>query len=283
MVTYLVMKNNLKRIFATKFTYLVMLLLPVAISFVSIVSSSLANSDIRVGVICDAEEYREISDSFLTYPTIRCEMAKSASKHTDLILGKYQYLIDMTEKSKGTTKNDIKESLSAIIAAAKQEGKVEGLPLTDRTFALLLTAYMMIVSIYATTMIRDKKDKTMERFCFAGFTKISYSLGYMASTALVVLCQLSMAVVMLAVFDRSFSVSFERAVEMILFMAAVASVFGVGVASFLKSELSANITASSIVVILSLLGGTFVSIEQMPELLQCVSVISPIRWLQLLP
>lgn len=285
MATYLVMKNNIKRTFATKFTYLVMLLIPIAISFASIVSGSLSNSDIRVGVICNAEEFKEVSEAFSTYPEIRCEMEESESRHADLITGKYQYLVDMTEKSKNETTNDTKESISAIMAVAQEshEGNEEGLSKSDRTFALLLTSYMMIASIYAATIIKDKKNKTLERFCFAGFTKASYSLGYMASIALIMICQLSVAVLMITLLDHGFCVSFEKSAEMILFMAGVASVFGVGVASFFKSELSANITASSIVVILSLLGGTFVSIEQMPELLKCVSIISPIRWLQLLP
>ena len=281
MEIYLVMKNNLKRVFATKFTYMVMILIPVAISFISILSDSISNSDIRVGVIGDAEEFEEITDCFLRYPSIRCERAKADTRHTDMITGKYQYLIDMTEGSK----NSIKESMQAIITAEKQKQgeRLDGIPKTERKFALLLTAYMMIASMYASVMIRDKKNGTMERFCFAGFKKNTYHLGFFASTGLVMLCQLSVAVFILVVFDRSFSVSFGRAVEMILFMAAVASAFGVGVASVLKSELSANITASSTVAILSLLGGTFVPIGQMPEFLKFISIISPIRWLQLLP
>lgn len=284
MVTYLVMKNNLKRTFLTRFTYIVMLFIPIVISFVSIVAGSFSDSDIRVGVIGDAAEYKEISDAFDAYPMIHYERAKKASKHTDLITGKYQYLIDLTGKSNDAVADHAKASLSAVLAAAEQgqKSRAEGLTQTERTLALLFTAYLIIASIYATTMIRDKKNGTMERFCFAGFHKNAYCLGYIASTALVMLCQLSLAVIILTVFDQNFSISVAGAVEQVLFMAAVASIFGVGVASFLKSELSANITASSIVVILSLLGGTFVSVEQMPRFLQCVSVISPIRWLQFL-
>ena len=309
MATYLVMKNNLKRTFANKFTYLVMLLVPIAISFAGIVSGSFSNADIRVGVIGNTKELTEVSEAFSVYPTVHVEIAKQESMHTDLITGTYQYLIDMTANNHDTVQNDtvqndtvqndtvqndavqndavqtnVEESISTIIAAVqqKQESKASEISQTDRTFALLLTAYMIIASIYATTMIQDKKNKTMERFCFAGFTKTSYSIGYMASTALIICCQLISAVVILAVFNHGFVVSLEKAVEIVLFMTAVASIFGVGIASFLKSELSANITASSIVVILSLLGGTFVSISQMPEILKCISVISPIRWLQLL-
>ena len=284
MVTYLVMKNNLKRTFLTRFTYIVMLFIPIVISFVSIVAGSFSDSDIRVGVIGDAAEYKEISDAFDAYPMIHYERAKEASKHTDLITGKYQYLIDLTGKSNDAVTDHAKASLSAIVAAAEQgqKSRAEGLTQTERTLALLFTAYLIIASVYATTMIRDKKNGTMERFCFAGFHKNAYCLGYIASTTLVMLCQLSLAVIILTVFDQNFSISVAGAVEQVLFMAAVASIFGVGVASFLKSELSANITASSIVVILSLLGGTFVSVEQMPRFLQCVSVISPIRWLQFL-
>jgi ABC-2 type transporter len=281
MAIYLIMKSNLKRVFATKFTYMVMILIPVAISFISILSDSISNPKIRVGVIGNAEEFAEITDFFLMYPSIYCETAEAETMHTDVITGKYQYLIDMTADNK----NSIKESLLAIITAENQTqgSRTVGMAQTDRKFALLLTAYMMIASMYAAIMIRDKKNGTMERFCVAGFKNHTYHLGFFISTGLVMLCQLSLAVLIFALFDRSFSVSFGRALEMIVFMAAVASAFGVGVASILKSELHANITASSTVAILSLLGGTFVPIGQMPELFKFISIISPIRWLQLLP
>ena len=281
MAIYLIMKNNLKRVFATKFTYMVMILIPVAISFISILSDSISNPKIRVGVIGNAEEFAEITDFFLLYPSIYCETAEAETMHTDVITGKYQYLIDMTADNK----NSIKESLLAIITAENQTqgSRTVGMAQTDRKFALLLTAYMMIASMYAAIMIRDKKNGTIERFCVAGFKNHTYHLGFFISTGLVMLCQLSLAVLIFALFDRSFSVSFGRAVEMIVFMATVASAFGVSVASILKSELHANIMASSTVAILSLLGGTFVPIGQMPELFKLISIISPIRWLQLLP
>lgn len=281
MAIYLIMKNNFNRVFATKFTYMVMILIPVAISFISILSDSISNPKIRVGVIGNAEALVEITDYFLLYPSIYCETAETDTRHTDIITGKYQYLIDMTADST----NSIEESILAIITAEKQkqESRSVGMAQTDRKFALLLTAYMMIASMYAAIMIRDKKNGTMERFCVAGFKNHTYHLGFFLSTGLVMLCQLSLAVLIFSLFDRSFSVSFVRAIEMIIFMAAVASAFGVGIASILKSELRANITASSIVAILSLFGGTFIPIEQMPELFKFISIISPIRWLQLLP
>lgn len=285
MAIYLVMKNNLKRTFATRYTYVVMILIPVVISFLGTISNSFTGSSIRVGVISNAKEFGEVEGVLSVHSRIECEMADKDSKHTDLITGKYQYLIDVTGKGMDAASPDIKERISTIIAEAKQknESEVDGLSQTERILALLLTAYMMIATIYATTMIRDKKNQTIERFCIAGFTKNAYGHGYMASTALIILCQLSLAVFILAVFNRSFDVTLVSAVKTILFMTVVASVFGVSVASLLKSELNANISASSIVIILSLLGGTFVSIDQMPELLQRISVISPIRWLQLLP
>jgi len=80
MAIYLIMKNNLKRVFATKFTYMVMILIPVAISFISILSDSISNPKIRVGVIGNAEEFAEITDFFLMYPSIYCETAEAETR-----------------------------------------------------------------------------------------------------------------------------------------------------------------------------------------------------------
>ena len=280
MATYLVMKNNLRRVFTIKFTYLVMVLIPVAVSFISVASNAASSADIRVGIICEEDEFEEIAENLGSYMGIQCERADASTKHTDVITGKYQYLIDAKED----TESEVMDAIGEIVNISRMK-ETDGLKSntgTERKFALLLTAYMMIASLYASRMIRDKKIGTVERYCLAGYKKSKYSFGYMASTGIVILCQLSLAVGIMSIWDKSFIVSAGEAVEMILFMAVVASAFGVVVASILKSELHANILASSTIAILSLLGGTFVPVEQMPEALQFLSVISPIRWLQMI-
>ena len=98
MAIYLVMKNNLKRTFATRYTYVVMILIPVVISFLGTISNSFTGSSIRVGVISNAKEFGEVEGVLSVHSRIECEMADKDSKHTDLITGKYQYLIDVTGK-----------------------------------------------------------------------------------------------------------------------------------------------------------------------------------------
>ncbi len=62
-------------------------------------------------------------------------------------------------------------------------------------------------------------------------------------------------------------------------ISSIATVYGVFQAFICKREMTANIMASSCAMILSILGGTFVPTEQMPHMLQLLSVISPVTWI----
>lgn len=279
MATYLVMKNNLKRIFTTKFTYLIMLFTPVAVSFIGASSGALSNKDIQVGILCEKEEFHSMTDHLGSYEGIQYEWADAKTKHTDMITGKYQYLID----GKIETKKDAKNPMAEISRTSRYQGKEESKSDTgtEQKSALLLTAYMMIAALYASRMIRDQNNGMVERYCMAGYAKIKYYGGYMASTWIVIIGQIFFSIGIMRLFDRGYTISAVQAAGGVVFMATVASAFGVLIAAILKSELHANILASSTIAILSLLGGTFVPVAQMPEALQILSILSPIRWLHL--
>ncbi|QHQ60931.1 ABC transporter permease [Anaerocolumna sedimenticola] len=62
------------------------------------------------------------------------------------------------------------------------------------------------------------------------------------------------------------------------FIAVVACLYAAFLCGVIKNDMNANISASGLAVILSLLGGTFVAVENMPKVFQIMSFASPIRW-----
>lgn len=58
----------------------------------------------------------------------------------------------------------------------------------------------------------------------------------------------------------------------------MATSFGTFVSSLFNREMHANLFSTCISLVLSLIGGSFISVEKMPEMLQKISIISPVRW-----
>lgn len=64
-----------------------------------------------------------------------------------------------------------------------------------------------------------------------------------------------------------------------ILMLGISSSFGTFISIISKSDMKANIVASSAAIFFSLLGGTFVPYEQMPGIIKGISIFSPVRWL----
>ena len=275
MEIYLVMKNNLKRNFLKKTTYIIMLLLPVVISVIGITVNGISQSTIRVGIIADEALFHEVEARLEKFENIEYERADARTIHTDKIMNKYQFVLNYVEESDSeSTLNELEN-----LAANGQVKTVYRLLDTQRTVAMLMSVYMIIATVYATKIIGDKKDGTFQRFAYSGNGRTRYALGYVFSTGIIVLVQITVAFIILKVFDKNFSLPLLKSAEIISAITIITTVYGVTIAFLSKKDMNANIFASSIVVLLSLIGGILVSISEMPYFLQMVSLISPIRWI----
>ena len=67
--------------------------------------------------------------------------------------------------------------------------------------------------------------------------------------------------------------------KLFAFILVVSNLYGIVVTRISKSEMMAGILGSSGAALFSLLGGTFVAVEQMPHFLQLMSYASPMSWL----
>jgi len=275
MEIYLVMKNNLKRNFFKKSTYIIMFLLPVMIAVIGMITSGISQSSIRVGIIADDVVFRDVQVRLDKYENIDYELADARTIHTDRIMNKYHFVLNYLDKS------DSEGILNEIenLAASGLDKNANKLSQTQRMVSMLMTVYMIIAAVYATKIISDKNNGTFQRFAYSGNSRKKYALGYVISTGLIVLVQITVAFVILKVFDKEFALTMFKSAEIIAIITMITTVYGVTIAFLSKKDMNANICASSIAVILSLLGGTFVSVSEMPSFLQILSIINPIRWI----
>jgi len=275
MEIYLVMKNNIKRNFLNKSTYIIIFLLPVIIAVIGMAISGISQSSIRIGIIANDAVFHDVQVRLDKYENIEYERADARSIYTEMIMNKYHFVLNYLNESDGnSTLNEIEN-----LAASGLEKNINKLSDTQRTVAMLMTVYLIIAAVYATKIIKDKKDGTFQRFAYSGNSIKKYALGYVFSTGFIVLIQITVAFLILKVFDKQFSLTILKSAEIIAAITMITTVYGVTIAFLSKKDMNANICASSIAVILSLIGGTFVSLSEMPSFLQTLSMINPIRWI----
>ncbi len=262
----LVMKNNLKRVFANKYTYLLMILIPLLLSLSGFAGSNIQVKTIRVGVL---NPTKDMTEQLVGCNQVKYEIADEKAAKTDLIMGKYQYLLD------GKRQSEAEDILAEIMG---QQDVVLGLSATSRFIAMLLTAYFVIATVYASKYIQDKEQGMLLRTQAAGVKKGTYLFGYALSTEIIVVIQIAIAMVCFSFVSKEFHMEIGKMMVIVLIISILVTIYATLHVLFCKREMTANIMASSIAVVLSILGGTFVAVEQMPHILQILSVFSPIQW-----
>ncbi|MFA9377433.1 MAG: ABC transporter permease [Lachnotalea sp.] len=276
MASYLVMKNNLNRILAKKSTYLIMLFIPVLLILIGSVSVRTGVGKLRIGIVGDQSFLEKVQMNFIENDRISFKLADNRSIHTDQIMGKYHFVL--LENSTDIEQKEILRKIKQEITKENLFG-TNDLSATHRMVSMLLTVYMTIATIYGMKYIQDKKEGALERFIVSGRKKSSYMIGCFLSNFIITGLQVFVILTFWSIFDQNFSSPFIALLQIFIFILGVSNVYGIIITLLSKSELMAGILGSSIAIILSILGGTFVAIDNMPVVLQQISIISPMRWL----
>lgn len=261
LAAYLVMKNNLRRCFQNRITYLLILIIPILISIVGMISINIATEKVKIGI--EGAVPKEIHEK-----AIFVEINKETI-NTDYITGKYDYIL----------KGDKAEDTKNIQMLIDKKEKKSGLTGEKQLIAMLITAYLVIATLYASKQIGDQLNKTLERFCYAGNKKVSYILGSFLSTGIIVFFEVMTALLLFYFMVPNFTYSFIEIIGLGVKITAITSLFAAILSNLVHSEISANMIAAFFAVFSSIIGGTFIAVEAMPKLLQMLSIISPIRWL----
>lgn len=298
MGTFLVMKNNFKRSFRHKLLFLATFLLPVVLCML-LGMIEFGKTSLRVGILegetnpSNTFEKEELYEILEQSEGIRYSAADEASINTDLIMGKFQLILDyrgsniVNQFQLLSNQPDNKKVLlqtvfrEAIInkEAIRLEGlKENGLSVTERSTAALLTMFLVFSVVHAAAIIGDKNNGTMIRYQYARKNSSGYLMGYALYTFLITLIQMLMCIAALLLLQKNFILTWREAVILSILITVISTIYAVIICAISKSEVQANIVASSIAALLSLLGGTFVAVEAMPGLLRWISFASPIRW-----
>ncbi len=292
---YLVTKNNLKRSYNEHILFIFILILPIILILLGSFINQMSSPKIRVGVLVkeDTSLYTGISSLFNQSKGIQYNFANPGSVHTDLITEKYHVVFDYSESEEikdfkmiyyynsvdEETKNQLKASIANGIPINLGQEQKESITRTQRMVAFLLTLLMITSTFNASNLIKDRNIGTLTRYCYAPKTVSSYIGGNVCYNVLLGTFQIGFSLFFMKLFQIPFGLSIKYALIIGVFIVCVATAFGTFITVISRSEMKANITASSITVLFSIIGGTFVSVEHMPNLLKMISIVSPIRWI----
>lgn len=272
MVSYLVMKNNIKRLFQKKSTYLLMVLIPVVLIFTGSLSVRMEDKQFRVGILGSNAYVISMAEQLEGMENVQYEVADEKTINTDQIMGKYHIILDENKGDSGLTK------LEKVSKKGTNKEMVL-LSARQRMASMLLTIYMIVATLYGMKFLQDKREGVVERVMFSGGTRCSYLMGCFLSSTIVTGIQLVIILPGWSLFDHNFTFSTVEIVQLFLFTLMISNLYGILISMISKSEMMAGILGSSVAAVCSILGGTFVAIDKMPEIVQYLSVLSPIRWL----
>jgi len=162
-------------------------------------------------------------------------------------------------------------SIVLLIAGACQDTK-------QTSVGMLLMTEMMAAVMYAVIYLRDQKDGVVTRCKSCGVRIREYKYGIAASTAVLIGLQTLLILVLYQMVQTQFRMTMSEVILCCMEITLVSITFAMLIVTLLKKEMHAQLIASTLILFFMLIGGMFVPMEIMPEIIQKMSVLSLIRW-----
>jgi len=287
----IVFKNNFKRGLHKKTAFFISLLLPIVVVMLGIVANYANNSVANIGVVYSGENVKAktVMQALNDTPGIEARLATPDMINTDIILGKYTVVVEFAQDS--FTLSSVKDENTLLNIGHLIENYIENptpvnadflqehnLSIAQRISAFILLFLMITATITASLMIKDKNNGTFKRFLYSSQNAVTYVLGNITYNFVITYFQFFVSVSLTELLGINIGISYLNFLVIGIWVAALATAFGTCMASFFNNKMYSNLLSTCIVLILSLIGGTFIPFHKMPTGLQYISVISPWRW-----
>ncbi|HGM3921666.1 TPA: ABC transporter permease, partial [Clostridioides difficile] len=148
----------------------------------------------------------------------------------------------------------------------------------QRIIAFIVLFLMITSTVTASMIIKDKNSGTFTRVLYSPQNIRGYVLGNMLYNFTITYFQYIVSISIIKLFNIDIGMDYIDLILMGVWISALATSFGTFVSSLFNKEMHANLFSTCISLILSLIGGSFISVEKMPTMLQKISIISPTQW-----
>lgn len=288
MNSFRIVLYNFKRSFNRKVGFLVNLIIPIVVVILGIFANNASQPSFLIGVI-NSEQSSNIVDTLSNTSGVTIGEANPDTVKIDLITGKFSAIVSFTnsdyelfsikdEKTNEDLKKIINHYKTTTTPVSIEQIIGVEMSIAERTIAFIVLFLMVTSTVSASLMIKDKRMGTLKRYNYSPQNPISYIIGNFIYNYSITCFQFFIAISFLYVLRIELGISYENLVLTGIWLCAIATAFGTFFASIFQKEMYANLFATFTALILSLIGGTFIAFDNMPTMLQNISVISPLRW-----
>ncbi|WP_234122022.1 ABC transporter permease [Clostridium hydrogenum] len=291
----LIIKNNFKRETKNKLKFVLYIMIPTVAIVLTIISNSFMKPSYTFGIIGNVNSKGNVRIIKLLKNTkdIKVENADKKSIQTDLIMGKYAAILDFKGQSKVvySEKNSIylaSKKLLNYYSTSNQPIKLQKfsnelfknqMSTAERIMGFIIMCLFITTTMTAVIMIRDKENGILTRIRYSTNKISKYILGNLIYNYIITYTQLLASAAVIRIFNINIGITITNFLLISLLLTFISTAFGTFMAAAFKTELKASITASSLALLTTLLGGGFLSVNNMPNGLKIISNITPTRWI----
>ncbi|BCJ93760.1 membrane protein [Anaerocolumna cellulosilytica] len=281
-----------KRNIHKKSTFVISLLLPVLVVLLGFISGKISTPSYRVGILSNDQTNK--SNTLLSVCNnlegISAALTGSETLQSDIRTGNFtaivefrpdgSYLLHSVRNKEVINRIEILVDASLNMDTATVSFDLDNIKVSpvSKILAFLLTFLMITSTLSATLFLKDKISGTFLRYLYSSGHTFSYLLGNMLYNFLITYLQFFLGITLAKLLIPNLGISYNLLLLLGIWLSGLAASFATWIASLFKNDMYANQSSSGIVLLFSLTGGTFISYQQMPDLLQHISIVSPIRW-----
>lgn len=292
----LVIKNEYKKSLRNKKKLFISLIISIIAVVVSIEINSFMKPSVNIGIISEGDSRLEenFKEKLSFIDGVKIGEGKKESINTDMIMGKYMAIIEFGNDNDhrvyaldDATKELVNNLVDNFIGTGEVSGfnkvlevmKDESLNVSERSVGFILLALLINSTIMACSIIKDKEEGVLRRLVVGPNNILSYLLGYFFYNLAFTLLEIVIASIALTMLGVSLEIGMLGFLLLGGVVALISTCISTFICSICNSELQASIIASSFGLISSLLGGTFLAIEKMPDGIKFISNFTFTKWL----
>lgn len=296
MSIYLIVKNEIKRSMKNKKKLVITLVIPVIALVFAICINTIMKPSINLGVI--DKDSSEIGTSFKIkaghIEGVKITNAKEDTINTDLIMAKYVAVIEFDTNNHiklycmdNELKGNIQEIVDNFIITKEVIGlegmlikmEKESMTVAQRSVGFILLTLIVTCIFTSCNIIKDKEEGTLKRYVLTPNAPSAYILGNFIFNFLMTLLQIIISTLIIGILKLDIHINLSQFLLIGIIIAFIASSITTLMVSLVDTELKASLIASSFGLIISLLGGSFLPLEKMPNGIKLISNFSITKWI----
>ena len=155
----------------------------------------------------------------------------------------------------------------------------ESMTVAQRSVGFILLTLIVTCVFTSCNLIKDKEEGTLKRYVLTPNAPSAYILGNFIFNFLMTLLQIIISTLIIGILKLDIHINLWQFLLIEIIIAFIASSISTLMVSLVDTELKASLIASSFGLIISLLGGSFLPLEKMPDGIKLISNISITKWI----